>query len=191
MNPGGMVGNQYMKTVWQTGVNARSIVAPSQIPENPMNWQHRLSKRFPEEPEVDVDNGWQHIVEDLVRELDIIGVPWGLMACKERMGVLAFYPLFPRPTEEWRQRVADPACILTDLDELIVKFNQSGFDWLEAERTVMRTISAAVDRSSITCEACGARGSLDESQGWKRTLCESCKVCRTKAEFNKNWDELE
>lgn len=136
-----------------------------------MSWQEDLSKRL--NAEVSVYDGWRLIVEELVMNLDSLGLPWDLRACKERCGILAFYATYQLPNDKWRSKISDPNYVLTPIDEAVIKFDMTG-NWDKAYATAYKLVNRAVERSKVTCEVCGQPGKLDKSDSWIKTLCESC-----------------
>lgn len=89
--------------------------------------------------------GWLALLEELIFDLDAMGVKYDVAQIKEKFGTLRFYVDFTNQEQ------------LTD--DLYNKF--------------MGRIDRAEELSGKTCERCGDPGKM-RSGGWIKTLCDGC-----------------
>ena len=73
---------------------------------------------------------------------------------------------------EIEQACTETGSALPTVRQIKEKFGTLRFYVRGAGDDVHAIIERAVERSAVTCEACGAAGNLRRRPGWMRTLCD-------------------
>ncbi|MET8446076.1 hypothetical protein [Streptomyces sp. NPDC005209] len=112
--------------------------------------RHHLRHRDPAY-DFDVGPGWRQLLLECHQAVVAEFPDYELHAAKQKFASLAFQAS-PRP---WKH----------------------GVDWTDAESDRFHAvIQVFVDRSTVTCERCGAAGSLRESRRIHLVLCDGCET---------------
>lgn len=119
-------------------------------------------------------DGWRDIILNLVRDLDILGIPWKFHQVKEKFGSLRIYAYIHSVDDQWLKSVSAPDHELSAHDQKILAFNSKSSE----EKAVLFSefdalISKACMMSDTTCEYCGKYGKRRDD-AYVVTLCDDC-----------------
>lgn len=164
-----------------------------------------------------VGKGWWGIIDELDRKITELDPDYSIGQIKEKVAGLRFYADFDEPElplgitdeEVWSiqsqmstlyyelSKIDDPEGWLGEGEEAREvpdwKVEKMRKDYANLTSLVkkLRPIQSLIDEAEAlsykVCEWCGEEGSMDNTQGWLLTLCDSCKTDR--AEGKRPWDE--